>query len=163
MGAYLLNVSEIKGGILLPFKKLFSNKGVLLFLLANFIWGITPIIQKLAIFQTEPSKPIFVAFIGGVLVTLFLTPFVVIKVKNPISQIKGKWHWFLLLAPFNALAFWGAFTAFSLAPLGLVTSVFKLTVLFTIAFGFIFFKEERIWERILGAGVMIVGTLLLVT
>lgn len=161
IGAYLLNASEIKGGILLPFKKLFSNKGVLLFLLANFIWGVTPVIQKLAISQTEPNKPIFVAFTGGIFVTLFLIPFVLAKVKNPIAQIKGKWYWFLLIAPFNALAFWAAFTAFTLAPLGLATSAFKLSVLFTILWGFLFFKEERIWERLLGAGVMIAGTMLL--
>lgn len=165
LGAYLLNVSDIKGGLLLPFKKLFTNRGVLFFLLANFLWAITPIFQKQAIFETQPQMPLFPSFFGTILVSIFMLPIVVIKTKNPVAQIKEvrkNWYWFLLLAPFGTLAQWAAFTAFSLQNLGLVTSVFKLSVLFTILWGFLFFKEERIWERLLGAGVMILGTILLV-
>lgn len=161
LGAYLLNVSDIRKGLFTPFKKLFSSRGVQLFLLANFLWGITPIFQKQAIFETTPVMPLFPSFFGSVLIAIFLAPIVILRTKNPFSQVKNNWKLLLFLAPFSALAQWAAFTAFSLSDLGLVTSVFKLSVLFTIAWGFLFFKEERIWERLLGAGVMILGTLLL--
>lgn len=164
LGAYLLNASDIKGGLLLPFKKLFSNRGVQLFFLANLMWAVTPIFQKQAIFQTEPISPLFVSFFGLILVTISILPFVIFKkMNNPIEQVKKNLKWYILIGPSATLAMWAAFTAFSLAPLGLVTSVFKLSVLFTILWGFLFFKEERIWERLLGAGVMILGTVLLVS
>lgn len=162
LGAYLLNISDLKGGVLLPFKKLFTNKGVLFFLLANLIWATTPIFQKLAIFQTNPTSPLSVSLFENIIIIAFFIPVVLIRTKNKISQIQRNWKIFFLTGSVGALSTWAAFTAFSLAPLGLVTSVFKLSTLFTIGWGFLFFKEERIWERLLGAFVMIVGTLLLI-
>lgn len=162
IGSYLLNIRDIKNGLFYPFKKLYSHRGVQLYLIAQLLWGITPIIQKAAIAQTQPPSPIFTAFFIWLLMTAVILPIVLLKVKNPIGELKGTWLIFLLLAPIGTLATWAAFTAFTLANLGEVTSVFKLSVLFTILWGFIFFKEERILDRLVGAGVMIAGTLLLV-
>lgn len=164
IGSYLLNISDIKKGIMTPFKKLFTNRGVQLFFLANFLWAITPIFQKQAIFETRPQMPIFASFFGYIFAIIFMLPIVMIKVKNIKEQINNSminWKLFVILSPMSALSIWAAFTAFSLAPLGLVTSVFKFSVLFTILWGFLFFKEERIKERLLGAIVMIAGTILL--
>lgn len=164
LGAYLLNASDIKGGLLVPFKKLFTNRGVLLFFLANFIWAITPIFQKQAIFETHPQTPLYGSLFGYFFIIVFTVPIALIRIKDIKMQLKHameNWKWFAVLAPLSSLTSWAAFTAFSLAPLGLVTSVFKLSTLFTILWGFLFFKEERIKERLLGAGVMILGTLLL--
>jgi len=164
LGAYLLNASDIRGGIFLPFKKLLTNRGVLLYFLANFLWAITPIFQKQAIFETHPQMPIYASFFANIFILFFMIPIVLIKIKNmkiELGKAVRSWKWFLILAPLGTSATWAAFTAFSLAPLGLVTSVFKFSVLFTILFGFIFFKEERIKERLLGGAVMIAGTLLL--
>lgn len=161
VGSYLLNISEIKGGMFAPFKKLFTNKGVLLFIGANLIWAVTPIFQKQAIFQTKPVVPLFTSFFEGAIVSIFFIPFVLIKNKNRISQIQKNWKLLLFLGPFSALAQWAAFTAFSLTSLGLVTAVFKLSTLFTIIIGGVFLKEERIKERLLGGAVMLAGTILL--
>lgn len=161
VGAYLLNAFDIKGGFLMPFKKLLTNRGILLFLLANLLWAVTPVFQKQAIFETNPRMPIFPSFFEAAIITLIFLPIVFIKTKNKTLQLKNNWKFFIPLTIFGPLAQWAAFTAFSVAPLGLVTSIFKLSVLFTILWGFLFFKEERIWERLLGAGVMISGTFLL--
>lgn len=161
LGAYLLNVSELRGGFLLPFKKLFTDRGVLFFLLANLIWAITPIFQKQAIFQTEPVIPLFSSFFEGLIVTAFFIPIVLFKAKNKRAQIQKNWKLLLLLGPLGALAQWAAFTAFSLAPLGIVTAIFKTSVLFTIIIGGVFLKEERIKERLLGGAVMVLGAILL--
>lgn len=165
VGAYFLNASDIKGGLFLPFKKLFINHGVQLYLLTNFLWALTAILQKQAIFETHPQTPLYAPFIENILVIPLMSLIILIKVKDKKKQMigfKNNWRWFALLAPLGTLAAWAAFTAFSLTSLGLVTSVFKLSVLFTILWGFLFFKEERIKERLLGGVVMILGTLLLV-
>lgn len=161
LGAYLLNVSELKDGMLTPFKKLFANRGVLFFLLANLLWAITPIFQKQAIFQTKPVVPLFTSFFEGLIVTAFFIPFVLAKTKNQFTQVGKNWKLLLLLGSFGAVAQWAAFTAFSLASLGSVTAIFKLSILFTIVFGGVFLKEERIKERLLGGGVMVLGAILL--
>ncbi len=54
-----------------------------------------------------------------------------------------------------------AYTAFSLAPVGYVATIMRTSGFFTIILGGYFLKEKRIGERIIGAGVMIAGALLL--
>lgn len=162
VGSYLLNITDIKKGIFVPFQKLFKEKGVQLFLLANFLWGITPIFQKQAIFETQPQMPLYPSFFGALLITFYLIPLIFRKYNDYVPPIRQNIKWFLLLAPFNALAQLAAFTAFSLVYVGYATAIFKLSTLFTIFLGAIFFKEERIKERLLGAIVMIIGTILLV-
>lgn len=162
LGAYLLNISEIKNGVLEPLKSLFRNRGVQLMLLAQSLVGVTPVFEKNAIFHTTPREPLMVAFIALLFLTGFFFPFMLAKTKNPIVQFRRNFWWFVLPAPMGALTVWAAFTAYSLTNVGYVTAVFKLSMLFTILWGGLFFKEKRIRERFLGASVMVVGTILLI-
>lgn len=161
-GAYLLNVADIKQGILTPFKTLFSHKGVLLFLLANFIWGITPIFQKKAIFETSPQIPLFASVIGMCFVFLFLTPFALKKAIKNIGKVKANLKWFAINSIGTAFSQAAAYAAFALVFVGYATSIFRLSTLFIIILGGVFLKEQRIKERLLGASVMLLGAILLV-
>lgn len=162
LGVYLLNVGDIKTGFLSPLKNLLKNRGVQLFFLANFIWGITPTFQKKAIFQTDPIMPVFPSFFGIVLLILFIFPFAIGKTKNYKLAIKQNIIWFLAIGLLASLAQLAAYTAFLQTNVGYATAIFKTSTLFTILFGWWFFKEKRIKERLLGASVMILGTILLV-
>lgn len=160
-GAYLLNVADIKQGVMMPIKRLFSNTGVKLSLLSYFIWSITPIFQKKAIFETTPQIPLFASFFGALLVFVFLTPFAFKKALKYKKEIKLNVKWFMILGIGAAFSQAAAFAAFSLVFLGYSTAVFRLSTLFIIILGGVFLKEERIKERLLGGGVMLLGTILL--
>ena len=161
LGVYLLSVSQIKKGILVPFKGIFTNKSVLFFLVSNLIWAITPILQKKAIFETNPQIPLFASLIGMCFGFVFLTPFAARRALGFAREVKSNMKWFLANGIGTAFGQAAAFTAFSLAYLGYVTSVFKLSILFTIILGGVFLKEKNIKERLLGAAVMVIGTILL--
>ncbi|MDP3726783.1 MAG: DMT family transporter [bacterium] len=161
-GAYLLNISEIKNGIIEPLKALFKNRGVQLMLLAQALVGLTPVFEKNAIFHTTPREPLMVSFASLLFLSGFFFPFMFARIKNPLAQFKRNFWWFVLPAPIGALAAWAVFTAYSLTNIGYVTAILKLSMLFTILWGALFFKEERIKERLLGASVMVLGTILLV-
>lgn len=161
IGAYLLNVSDIRQGILVPFKTLFTNKGVLLFLLANFIWGITPIFQKKAIFETSPQVPLFASIIGMCFVFLFLTPFAFKKAIASLREVEKNIKWFIANGVGTAFSQAAAYAAFALVFVGYATSIFRLSSLFIIILGGVFLKEQRIKERLLGAFVMLLGAILL--
>lgn len=161
IGAYLLNVVDIKQGILTPFKTLFSHKGVLLFLIANLIWGITPIFQKKAIFETYPQIPLFASVVGMIFVFIFLTPFAFKKAMKSIKEVKANTKWFVINGVGNAFAQAAAYAAFALVFVGYASSIFRLSTLFIIILGGVFLKEERIKERLLGASVMLLGAILL--
>lgn len=161
LGAYLLNVADVRQGILTPFKTLVSHKGVLLFLLANFLWGITPIFQKKAIFETSPQIPLFASVTGMVFVFLFLTPFAFKKAISSLTEVKKNLKWFIANGVGTAFSQAAAYAAFALVFVGYATSIFRLSTLFIIILGGVFLKEQRIKERLLGASVMLLGALLL--
>lgn len=161
LGAYLLNVANVREGIMMPFKKLFSHKGVLLFLLANFLWSITPIFQKKAIFETNPQIPLFASVAGMCFVFLFLTPFAFKKAVESLKEVRSNIKWLFLNGVGTAFSQAAAYAAFALVFVGYATSIFRTSSLFIIILGGVFLKEERIKERLLGASVMLVGAILL--
>ena len=159
-GSYLLNISSIKSGILKPFTKLFSDKGVQLFLITNLIWGITPILQKKAIFETSPTTPISVPFVEVIFIIILLIPFLT-KIKSTSSFIKTNIKLLILFAGMSALGQFAAQNAFSLTNVAYSVAIFKLSALFTVILGAVFFKEKHTKERFLGAAVMVAGVILL--
>lgn len=100
---------------------------------------------------------------GVVFVTLFITPYILKKEpKDILPAIKHNIGWLLIIGLFGSLGQLAAYISFSQTNVGYATSIFRISTLFTILFGAIFFKEKRIYERLLGAIIMILGTLLLV-
>jgi drug/metabolite transporter (DMT)-like permease len=86
-GMYLLNIADIKGGILKPIQKLFSHPGVRLYFVQVILFGITPIFQKQAIFEIHPTMPLFAAFIGDLFVTIYLSVYGIKKVRQEIVSV----------------------------------------------------------------------------
>lgn len=160
IGAYFLNISQIKNGLLAPVKKLFQSKGVQLYFFANILWSITPVLQKNAILNTFPKTPMFASFVDFLIIVIIIMPFAVRRIRVGKINFK-KYLWvFLLLGTFNALSQYAAYTAFSLANVGYVNSIFKFSSVFIILLGFIFLKEKNIKEKLLGAVIMLIGAII---
>lgn len=162
-GAYLLQISESKKGALAPIKALASHRGVQLSLVAYFLWAITPSLEKTAIFHTSPQVPPFASLAGMVGAIALYTPIVAQVSKKPIDIARRHLKLFVLSGFLGGIGMTAAFTAFSLANLGLVTATFKLSMIFTVVLGWLFFKEKEIKSRLLGSIVMLIGVVLLVT
>lgn len=160
-GMYLLDIAEIKGGIFKPFQQLFSDKGVRLYFIQVFLWGITPIFQKQAIFETHPTTPLFASFFGYLLIVLYLSFYAVRKARNEKTAIRKNTGLFVIIGITLALTQLAAYTVFETTFVGYATAIFSLSSLVTVSLGGILFKERHIKERLLGASVMIIGTILL--
>lgn len=161
LGVYMLNIAQLKDGVFKPFQKLFSEPGVRLYFVQVVIFGITPIFQKQAIFQTSPVTPILVSFASNTLVTAYLFFYILNKVKMHTSYIQKNSWLFLIVGIINTCSQFAAYYVFSTTHVGYATAVFSLSSLFTIVLGGILFKEQHIKERLLGAGIMIIGAVLL--
>ena len=161
MGSYLLNIAEIKHGILSPFKKLFGNSGVLLFLISTLIWSVTPVLQKSAILETTPVTPLFASFGGLLTAFLLLSPFAIRIVLKNTKKIKKKIQWFMLYGMGTAFSQLAAYTAFSMTNIAYVSAIMRLEVVIIILLGGRFLKEKVTKQRLLGAIVMIIGALIL--
>ncbi len=160
-GAYCLYISHIKNGFLTPIKKLLTNKGVDLFFITMVIYGITPIFQKKAIFQTQPTVPLFASLIDWIFVSIFLSFFMTKRIKQTHLALKSYSWLFILFGLLNALGQFFAYSAFATTHIGYATALFSLSSLFSVILGGIFFKETELKDKAFGACIMILGTLLI--
>lgn len=156
-GAYLLNISDLKKGIFVPFKKLASDPGARLVMLSTFLWALTPILQKKAILETSPQTPLYASFVGFCFITVMLVPFALKKVLTYKKEVFSGIKLFILFGIGTSLSQLTAYTAFTLANIGYVTTVMKLSGLITIILGGIFLREKHIKERIFAMIIMILG------
>ena len=161
MGAYVLQISKSKRGLLEPIKALAKHKGVQLSFIAYFLWAITPSFEKTAILHTFPQNPSFAAFVGKTISIFLLAAVALKKSSTPFKKILLNWKLILLDGVFGGVGIAVAFMAYSLAPLGYATAIFKLSVIIVPILGWKFFKEANVKERILGSVIMLTGVILL--
>jgi drug/metabolite transporter (DMT)-like permease len=164
-GAYLLEVEEVRTGLLAPLRALLRRSGTLLALVASALWGATTVLEKLAIEHVTPPSGPLVALLGTSLLVVLLTPGV-LRLSRPEkpSSPEGTWQGLRprARALFVAIALAGVaplfgFTAIALGLVGYVTTLFKLSALFTILWARVFLGEGQMRSRFLGACVMVVG------
>lgn len=161
-GAYLLNIAKAKKGWAAPFKALAKHRGVRLSLAAYFLWAITPIFQKTAIVHTLPQVPPFASMMGMAGCLIFYGGLTRKYSKKPLMVVKNNLKLFLLAGVLGGVGQTVAFVTFSLTSLGMATAVFKSGMIFTVMWGWIFFKEKNIKDKLLGSAVMLAGVVLLI-
>jgi drug/metabolite transporter (DMT)-like permease len=160
VGAYWLNRgSDI--GWLAPFKSLAFTPGITLVLLAGLLWAITPLFEKTAILHTSPESPRFAAFAATTLLTIILTPAVIVRGKPAIAKLSLHHRELILAGLIAGVAPVLGYTAFSLGLVGYVTTLFKLSTLMTVIWSFLFLNERRLVERLPASLVMVIGAILI--
>ncbi len=160
MGAYWLN-HHPGAGWLAPFQSLAVTPGVMLVLLAGFLWAITPLFEKTAIRHTNPESPRFAAFVATALLTVLLTPAVLARGQASISQLALRLRELFLAGLIAGIAPVLGYTAFSLGFVGYVTTLFRLSTVMTIIWSFLLLKERGLAQRLPGSLIMVVGAILI--
>lgn len=162
VGAYWLNRGP-GSDWLTPFKSISVKPGVRLVLFAGLLWAITPVFEKSAIQHTSPENPWLVALaVNGLLVGL-LTPFVLRAgrlVFAPLIRQKRNW---LLAALIAGIAPVLGYTAISLGLVGYVTTLFRLSAVFTVIWGAWLLGESGLRQRLPASIIMVVGAVLIIS
>lgn len=159
-GAYLLNANALKEGILEPVKSIYREKGSLLMLLVAFIYSITSVLGKKGVLLS--SGPLsFVGVYYGIFF-LLLTPLALAESRALKIRISRKDIFLsLFLGVVFAAAMLSHFNAIVLANVAYVISVKRLSLILSVLYGAIIFKEKNIAYRLLGSLVMLGGALIL--
>jgi uncharacterized membrane protein len=160
VGAYWLN-HKGSAGWLTPFKALALTSGVGFVLLAGLLWAITPLFEKTAILHTNPQNPRFTAFVVTTLLTLMLTPLVLLRGKPTISQLSLHRRELILAGLIAGIAPLLGYTALSLGLAGYVTTLFKLSTLMTVIWSFLLLQERGVAQRLPGS--LVIGAILITT
>ena len=158
IGAYLLNVHTIGRGLLEPFKAIAKEQGSVLMIIVAFIFSVGACIGKIAV---QHSNPIFFSVIYSFLLSLFL--FLVISFRNKqfFSKVTSRPVLFLLIGILITIMIITHVKAINLVEVAYMVSVKRLSILFGVIYGVMFFKETNIKERLLGATVMVSGIIMI--
>ena len=160
-GAYVLQLNLVRESIFAPIRAVFTNPGSRVMLMVAFLYSITSTLGKKGVLLMGP-RHFAVVYVG--LFAVVVTVFQVVRMLSGRSTIhlKGKYG---LLAVASGLAMAGMmFThclAIEIAPVPYMMSVKRTSMIFAVLYGWIFFKEELIGYRLLGALVMAAGVFLI--
>jgi drug/metabolite transporter (DMT)-like permease len=161
LGAYLFEGAAVNQGILAPVRALARRPGVLLAIAASFVWGITPVFEKIAIQHTSPENPLMVAFGTTLLTVVLLSPTLLQTATSPVAQIRQHATGFLTAGLISGIAPLFGFTAIALGYVGYVTALFKLGAVFTVLWSAWLLHEHGLRQRLPATIVMAIGGLLI--
>jgi drug/metabolite transporter (DMT)-like permease len=162
VGAYLLNANAIRKGVLEPIRNIYRERGSALMLLVALIYGITSVLGKKGTLLSPGPLSFLITYY-----TIFfaaLTPLTFLRAGRPKIKFDRKdLIMFLLLGTVFTAAMLTHFSAIVLARVPYVISVKRLSLILSVLYGAVVFKEKNIRYRMLGSLVMLVGaaTLLL--
>ncbi len=161
IGAYLLNADLMRSDLLAPVKAVFSNPGSRRMLAVAVIWSLTSALGKMGT-QVYGAVPFGFVLTFGVLVVFALVSAVRVMKGWARVSFKGWVPAFLLLGGLlMGAAEISHFVALSMAPVAYMISVKRLSLVFGVFLGWLFFDELNIRYRITGASVMVAGVLLI--
>lgn len=158
-GSYTLNINKAKDSLIAPVKAIFKEKGSLMMIIVAFIFSLTSSLGKMAI---ENSSPVFFGSFYFLLITFLFTPIAMAKNKNKIAITKKDIIPLIPIGITYSLMIICHMYAMSLTKVAYMISVKRTSLLFSIFYGFLLFKEEKIAERALGGIIMFAGFVLIV-
>jgi uncharacterized membrane protein len=159
VGGYVLNVEGIRDTWWQPLAVIVARPALLLAIAASFLWGLTPILEKLAIQHSSPPDPPLVAFGSTGLMVLFLLPPLLPRSRGLLGPIAAHRRIFLLAALIAGIAPVFGFSAIALGLLGYVTAIFKLSAGFSVVWAYLFLRERNVTSRFLGSLLMALGAI----
>ncbi|MBT9438533.1 MAG: EamA family transporter [Desulfobacterales bacterium] len=158
-GSYLLNVTQVKYGYFAPFRAILREPGSILMLVVAFIYSFLAVLGKKAI---QHSSPLFFGFFFLAaldITTLIFFPFLekirwrdILKV--PVKGLSVGLMLFLH-ALFHCLAI-------NMIEAVYMIAVKRMSILFSVVYGWILFKESDIGARMLGALFMFAGVVFII-
>lgn len=158
LGGYILNLHLTSKGLLEPLKAIIRERGSVYMIIVSFIFSITATLGKLAILH---SHPIFFGAFYFIILGLIFTPVALFKSKvRFITLFKTSKNYFLI-GFFFALMIISHCLAIKLVEVCYMISIKRSSLIFSIIYGWLIFKEKNIKERFLGSLVMIAGMILI--
>lgn len=158
LGTYALSLKEVRRGYLAPFKVLKQEQGSMLMLVVAFIFSVSSNLLKIGV---QHSDPFFYSLLSNAIISWIMFPVMLQKSKKPLSKIRSNYKILILLGLITALQFISARIALETTLVPYVISLRRASIIFSVIFGYFFFKEKQIVERLTGAVIMVLGILLI--
>ncbi len=156
-GAYLLNAHATKEGLLAPFRAILQEEGSLIMIIVAIIYSITSNLGKVAI---QHSNPLFFAIVYPAMLATVLFP-IAISISG-LSPLTSRPVLFSLIGFCNVLNTIAHCHAIRLVEVPYMISIKRTSMIIGVLYGWAFFGETHIRERLLGTAVMLLGVAFIV-
>lgn len=158
-GSYTLNIHKIKHSLFEPLKAVLREKGSVLMIAVALLYSVTSSLGKMAITN---SSPVFFGSFYFILMTVIFTPIAFVKNREGMRIEKKDIIPLASIGITYALMIIFHMTAMSMAKVAYMISVKRMSLLISIFYGHLLFKEEKIAERFIGGVIMFIGFVLIV-
>jgi uncharacterized membrane protein len=155
-GAYTLNASASKLGILGPVRAILKEPGSILMLVVAVIYSVTSTLGKVAV---QHSSPVFFGFFYPLTLTIVLTVF--LGAKGKLGHVFSKPAVFIPIGLCTSAMIISHFIAISMTQVAYMIAVKRTSLVFSVIYGWLIFKEEKIKERLIGSGLMLAGVVVI--
>jgi drug/metabolite transporter (DMT)-like permease len=163
-GTYMLEIKKETKSFFEPFKGLFNSKKYLYVLVALILFTTTSLLDRVLLKDYNLPPYTFMAF-QQLFYAVIFTVVVLIKYKGicrPVKEITKKaFHLIIIISVFTVIYRYTQIEATKLAPVALVLSVKRLSVLMAIIFGGKLFREDNLLRRVIAAIIILVGATIL--
>ena len=160
IGAYSLNLREVKHGFVSPVKAIFLNKGSLYMVIVSLIFSITASISKKVMLASNAcSAP----FIYNASISVSMLPIIAYRLsrqKTSFARIPDSIILYVILGSSLAASSIFFFKAVSLANVAYAVAIKRLSLVLSVLYGWIFFKERDIHLRLASTLCMFIGIVL---
>jgi drug/metabolite transporter (DMT)-like permease len=160
-GAYMLNIERVSAGILEPFRSIYREKGCMLMIVVALLYSITAPLGKFAI---QHSSALFFTAIYYPLLAACLTPIALVRAKRRsirVSLSKKDIFIVVMIGLLFAVSAFSHFLGLTMTKAAYMITAKRMSMAFAAIYGWLFFKEKNIGNRLLGMAFMIAGIILI--
>jgi uncharacterized membrane protein len=155
-GAYMLQADQIIHGPLGPFRAMFRHKGIRLILVTATLYSVTSVLSKRGVLLSSPETFPFLYYAADVLVLSALV-FRSVDRKEIASVLRRQWRFYTLAGIFTAAGFVLHCIGIRMAPVPYFIAVKRISLLVTVLYGGLLYKEESFHRRVIATTVMVSG------
>jgi drug/metabolite transporter (DMT)-like permease len=159
IGAYLLHSHILHEGWNAPFLAIQREKGSRLMILVAFLYSITSNLGKVAILHSSPAA---FSIIYILILTIAFAPVVFWKSRPHLPQLRTHLFPFLAIGFFEATMILFHTLAIIQTQVAYMIAVKRTSLLFSVIYGHLFFREPHLGRRLL-AGMLMVGGVALIS
>lgn len=155
-GAYAINF-ERKNNIFRPLKELFKNKSSFYAIIVSILFSIIANMDKIIILKSN----VFFGYAAENLVIGLLFLVICLFRKEKFNSIKGNAPFLILIGIIGILSSLTFGFAVRMQIVPYIISLKRTSILFSVLYGAVIFKEQKIKQRLVAASIMLVGVILI--
>ena len=146
-----------------PFVQFFKDKGIQLRFAALVLSATEAVFLKKALLLSSPLITfVFWCILGAVASMIFSLFALKSGLLNQLETVRQRTSTDLLLALTTGLMQFSTLYTFGVLQVGYSLALFQTSALLSVFFGYKFFREQNILQRLFGASIMVIGAIFIV-